>query len=101
MRRADRSASTGSSAAHPRSTFDRSTPALAHTKPWGVSLMMRSPRRRRMRTDSGLDQRPSGGAVVGIDRYEPALGLRHDLLRDHDAVAVDQRCALCRRRRRR
>ncbi len=27
-------------------------PALAHTKPWRVSLMMRSPRRRTMRTDS-------------------------------------------------
>ena len=52
MRRAERSLSTGRSAAHPASTFDRSTPALAHTNPWRVSLMMRSPRRRRMRTDS-------------------------------------------------
>ena len=36
----------------PCSTFERSTPAFAHTKPCAVSLMMRSPRRRTMRTDS-------------------------------------------------
>ncbi len=52
MRRAERSLSSGSRAAKPDSTLDRSMPALAHTKPCLVSLMMRSPRRRRMRTDS-------------------------------------------------
>ena len=51
-RRADRSASSGRSAAHPASTLERSTPALAHTKPCFVSLMTRSPRRRSTRTDS-------------------------------------------------
>src|SRR5207247_346622 len=34
------------------STFDRSTPAFAHTKPWAVSLTISSPRRRSTRTDS-------------------------------------------------
>ena len=36
----------------PSATLDRSTPALAQMNPCLVSLMMRSPRRRRMRTDS-------------------------------------------------
>ena len=49
---AERSESTGRSAAQPASTFERSMPAFAHTKPCAVSLMMRSPRRRTMRTDS-------------------------------------------------
>ena len=62
MRRAERSLSSGSSAAQPSSTLDRSTPALAHTKPCLVSLMMRSPRRRTMRTDSRLDDAPCGRA---------------------------------------
>ena len=52
IRRADRSESTGRRAAHPFSTFERSIPAFAQTKPCSVSLMMRSPLRRRMRTDS-------------------------------------------------
>ena len=52
IRRAERSLSSGRSAAWPRLTFDRSMPALAHTKPCLVSLMISSPRRRRMRTDS-------------------------------------------------
>ena len=52
IRRAERSESTGSSAARPASTLERSMPALAHTKPCSVSLMIRSPRRRRIRTDS-------------------------------------------------
>ena len=72
----------------PRSTFDRSMPALAHTKPCLVSLMMRSPRRRRMRTDSastsGLWLSGSSGSMA----HQPALGLRHDLLGDDDDVAV-------------
>ena len=52
MRRAERSLSTGSSAASPCCTFDRSMPAFAQMKPWLVSEMIRSPRRRTMRTDS-------------------------------------------------
>ena len=52
MRRAERSESMGRRAAKPCSTFERSTPVLAHTKPWLVSVMMRSPRRRSTRTAS-------------------------------------------------
>ena len=68
----------------PRSTFDRSMPALAQTKPCLVSLMMRSPRRRRMRTDSCSTSRLWRQRIVGVDRDEPALGLRHDLLGDDE-----------------
>ncbi len=43
-------------------------PAFAQTKPWLVSLMMRSPRRRRMRTDSrstsGLWLSGSSGSIA-------------------------------------
>ena len=65
-------------------------PALAQTNPWLVSLMMRSPRRRRMRTDScstrGLWESGSSGSTAN----EAVLGLRHDLLgHDHD-VAVGE-----------
>ena len=52
IRRAERSESTGNSAAKPSSTLLRSMPALAHTKPCSVSEMIRSPRRRSTRTDS-------------------------------------------------
>ena len=52
IRRADRSLSSGNNAAYPRSTFDRSIPLLAQMKPCLVSVMMRSPRRRTMRTAS-------------------------------------------------
>ena len=52
MPRAERSGSTGSSAAQPRSTLERSIPALAHTNPCLVSVIIRSPRRRRIRTAS-------------------------------------------------
>ena len=51
-RRAERSGSSGSSTAQPSSTFERSTPAFAHTKPCVVSVMSSSPRRRRIRVDS-------------------------------------------------
>ena len=88
MRRAERSLSSGSRAAQPSSTFDRSTPALAHTKPCLVSLMMRSPRRRMIRTDSRLDDRLVAPRVGGVDLGHGALGLRHDLLGDDDDVAV-------------
>ena len=50
--RADLSESTGSSAAWPASTFERSIPALAQTKPCLVSEIIKSPRRRNIRTDS-------------------------------------------------
>ena len=52
MRRAERSLSSGRSAANPRSTFDRSIPLLAQIKPCFVSVMIRSPRRRTIRTAS-------------------------------------------------
>ena len=101
MRRAERSESTGSSAAQPASTFERSMPAFAHTNPCAVSLMTRSPRRRRIAHRLRLDERPPRVAVVGIDRHEPALGLRHDLLGDDEAVAVERGACPARRRRRR
>ena len=70
IRRAERSLSSGSRAAQPSSTLDRSTPALAHTKPCFVSLMMRSPRRRRIRTDSAstiaLWPRGSAGSISAM-----------------------------------
>ncbi len=73
-------------------------PAFAHTKPWRVSLMMRSPRRRTMRTDSDSTQRAARVEVVGVERNEAVLGLRHDLLRDDEAVAVGERRVLRARR---
>jgi hypothetical protein len=45
-----------------------------------------------------LDQRPPGGGVRRVQRDQPALGLRHDLLGDDEAVAVGQGCALIPRR---
>ena len=98
---AERSGSTGSSAACPASTFERSMPALAHTKPCRVSLITRSPRRRTMRTDSDSTSRWRAVDVVGVEVDEPALGLRHDLLRHDEAVAVVERRALRVRGRRR
>ena len=85
MRRAERSGSTGSRAAQPSSTLERSTPALAHTKPWAVSVITRSPRRRSTRTVSASTTAwwPRGSS--GSMRDQPVLGLRHDLLRDDDA----------------
>ncbi len=79
---------SGSSAAQPRSTFDRSMPALAQTKPCRVSVMTRSPRRRsdphRLRLDEPLWDSGSSGSTA----TSAALGLRDDLLRDHEDVAV-------------
>ncbi len=69
-------------------------PAFAHTKPWRVSLMTRSPRRRTMRTDSDSTSAVPCREVVGVERDESVLRLRHDLLRDDEAVAVDERRAL-------
>ena len=65
MRRAERSESSGSRAAHPLSTLDRSTPALAHTKPWRVSDTRSSPRRRRIRTDSSSTTRTRSAGSSG------------------------------------
>ena len=87
IRRAERSLSSGSSAAWPRSTFERSMPALAHTKPCLVSLMMRSPRRRRIRTDSAR-RAACGSGVGGVDLDQHVLGLRHDLLGHDEDVAA-------------
>ena len=35
-----------------------------------------------------LDERLVAQRIVGVDRHEQAFGLRHDLLRDHEDVAV-------------
>ena len=67
IRRAERSGSSGSSAAVPSATLERSTPALAQTKPCRVSLITRSPRRRRTRTDSWRHQRQLGRGVAVVD----------------------------------
>ena len=83
----------GAARPEPSSTFERSMPALAHTKPCSVSLMIRSPRRRRTRRDSCSMSAASRVEVVGIERDEAALGLRDDLLRHDDAVAVER--AVC------
>ena len=80
----------GSRAAVPVGHVGRSTPALAQTKPWRVSVMSRSPRRRRTRTDSASTRRDLGRRVVGVDGDQAALGLGDDLLGDHDHVAVGQ-----------
>ena len=89
-RRAERSGSTGRRAAVPSGTLERSTPALAQTKPCDVSEMTRSPRRRSTRTDSLVHEPGLGLGVAGVDGDDPALGLGHDLLGDHHHVAVEQ-----------
>ncbi len=43
----------------------------------------------------GLDERASCGAVVGVDLDQPVLRLRHDLLGDDEAVAVEEGGVLC------
>src|SRR5262249_24089564 len=109
--RAERSASTGRSAARPASTFETSTPAFAHTNPWRGSLVTRAPRRRGARTRPGSlsarppppaeppdrlgpDGRPPRRAVVAVERHQAVLGLRDDLLGDDQAVAVGEGGAL-------
>ena len=62
-----------------------------------VSLMMRSPRRRTMRTDSDSTSARRASRSSGIERHQPALGLRHDLLRDDEAVAVRRAACPCAR----
>ena len=67
----------------PSSTFDASTPAFAHTKPCRVSEMIMSPTRRSTAADS------SRRVLASIlRRDDPALSLRHDLLRDDEDVTV-------------
>ena len=63
--------------------------------------MIRSPRRRTMRTDSDSTSAAARVEVVGVERDQPALGLRHDLLGDDEAVAVERAACPARPRRRR
>ena len=73
MRRAERSASTGNRAAVPSATLERSTPALAQTKPWAVSVMSSSPRRRRTRTASDSTRRTLAvGSAVSMGTRRPS-----------------------------
>ena len=67
----------------PSSTFEASTPAFAHTNPCRVSAITRSPRRATTRAVSA-----STAAASIVLGHHPALGLRHDLLRDDHDVAV-------------
>ena len=91
---ADRSGSTGSSAAVPgldvrevdaRVGAHEPVPGLADDE---IAAAAHDAHRLR------LDERAAGGEVVGVERHEAAFGLRDDLLRDDDAVAVDDRRAL-------
>ena len=96
--RADRSGSSGSSVTQsPRPVFEASTPALAHTKPCFVRLMMRPRSMRMISADSRSTTstwRASRSQLRGeLDRLRPwldrrqvdqaALRLGHDLL-GHD-----------------
>ncbi len=83
--------SIGRSAASPRCTLERSTPLLAHTKPWRVSVMTRSPRRRSDPHRFVLDDALVRQRIVGVDGHEAALGLRDDLLGHDEDVAVGER----------
>ncbi len=65
-------------------------PALAQTKPWMVSLMMRSPATAQDPHRLLLDEGLVGERVVGVDGHQAVLGLRHDLLGDDDDVAVGE-----------
>ena len=100
MRRAERSESSGSSAAVPSATLDRSTPALAQTKPCRVSLITQvaAAAQDRGPTPARTSASLAAGVAV-IERDQPAFGLRDDLLRDHDHVAVAQRGPAGARRR--
>ena len=78
---------SGSSTAVPSSVLERSTPALALTKPWRVSVMRSVPRRRRTRRGLGLDERDL--VLVGpVEGDDSTLGLGDDLARDDDEVVV-------------
>ena len=100
--RALASGSTGSSTSVPASgAFEWSTPADAQMKPCWVSAITSGPRSRMIRfasrritsTSRGSRSSPASslrllGGVEVVDAHDPALGLRHDLLRDHDDVVV-------------
>ena len=70
IRLADLSLSSGNSAARPRETLERSMPAFAQINPCFVSVMIKSPRRRRIRTASrstiGLCDSGSLGSISAI-----------------------------------
>ena len=104
--RAEASGSSGRSTSSPRSpAFDRSTPALAQTKPCRVSQIS-TPRRRaqdpRGLVEHRLDQPRVLAALLGASARaslarldlrqpaHPALGLGHHLVRDHEHVAGGQ-----------
>ncbi len=83
---ADASGSRGSSTTQSSpGVFERSTPALAQTKPCSVSAMTRSPRRRRTARAS---RRITVHMVVGP--LDTALRLGDDLLGDDQDVALLQ-----------
>ena len=73
-----------------RPTLERSTPALAQTNPWRVSEIDQVAAPAEDAHRLGLDDAEPVGGVVGIDRHHAAFGLGHDLLGDHDHVAVGE-----------
>ena len=91
MRRAERSESSGSSAAQPSSTFDRSIAGVGADEPVlgladdEVAAAAEDPHR------LPLDDRLVRPGVVGVDPLELPLGLGDDLLGHDDDVAVGQR----------
>ena len=90
MRRAERSLSSGSSAAQPSSTFERSTPGVgAHEAVARLAddqVAAAAHDADRLLLDDGLVP----ARVVRVDAGHRALGLRHDLLGDDHDVAVPQ-----------
>ncbi len=85
-----RSASTREQGGPASLTLDRSTPALAHTKPWRVSVMSRLAAAAEDPHRFGQDQGLVATAGRRVHRDQPALGLGDDFLgHDHD-VAVFQ-----------
>ena len=85
----------------PASTFERSMPGVrAHEAVPGLAddeVAAPAHDAHRLR----LDERAARVEIVGVERHEAALGLRHDLLGDDEAVAVGERRALRARPRRR
>ena len=86
-------------------TFEASTPALAHTKPWCVTQISTPRSARRISRDSSSTTCTWRGSLPTLggelaargrrrhlaERAHPALGLRDDLVGDRDDVAVAQR----------
>ena len=78
-----RSGSSGRSVRNPSATFEASTPALAQIEP--VARL----RDHEVVTAGNHAHRFGGDRGCAIlAGHDPALGLRHDLLGDHDDVAV-------------